>query len=324
MRITVLAVPDCPNGPVVQERITVALNGRDAEVELVEVSEPTEAEWWGMTGSPTVLLDGIDPFGTVGAAPSVSCRIYRHADGEVDGAPSPDELRKALTVAGLTESADDDCCAVDALDLVGRDGRGRLAPVEGGLRAMHQAVLRHFAATGSAPETAVLEPVAAAGRTAAEVLAELAQEDFLTLGPDGRIRAAYPFSAVPTPHRVTIAGGTQVWSMCAIDALGIPAMLGRDVVIASADPVTGESVTVTSENGRTMWEPASSVVCVGRRGGSAGPAAEVCCDTLNFFTGAASAQTWIKQHPNVNGQIVDRTRAEEIGRTTFGPLLTAD
>ncbi|MFJ7948752.1 hypothetical protein ACIQ6K_34740 [Streptomyces sp. NPDC096354] len=38
------------------------------------------------------------------------------------------------------------------------------------------------------------------------MLAELAQEDFLALGPDGRILAAYPFSAVPTPHRVTIAG----------------------------------------------------------------------------------------------------------------------
>ncbi|MET8127812.1 hypothetical protein ABZV67_15240 [Streptomyces sp. NPDC005065] len=40
MRITVLTVPDCPNGPVVQERITAALNGRGAEVELVEVTEP--------------------------------------------------------------------------------------------------------------------------------------------------------------------------------------------------------------------------------------------------------------------------------------------
>ncbi|MDQ8705163.1 organomercurial lyase [Streptomyces sp. LHD-70] len=324
MRITVLTVPDCPNGPVVQERITAALNGRTAEVERVEVTGSAEAERSGMTGSPTVLLDGTDPFGIVGAAPSVSCRIYRHADGKADGAPTVDELREALTAAGLPESAADDCCAVDALDLVGRDGRGRLAPDADGLRAVHQAVLRHFADTGSAPEPAVLEPVAnAVGRTAPEVLAELAREDFLTLGPDGRIRAAYPFSAVPTRHRVTIAGGVQVWSMCAIDALGIPAMLGRDVVITSVDPVTGESVTVTSENGQTVWEPAAAMVFVGRRGGCSGPAAEVCCDTLNFFTGSASAQTWITQHPDVNGQIVDRARAEEIGRRTFGPLLTS-
>ncbi|MFI1572664.1 alkylmercury lyase family protein [Streptomyces anulatus] len=323
MRITVLTVPDCPNGPVAQERITTALNGRAAEVELVEVTEQAEAERAGMTGSPTVLFDGVDPFGTVGAAPSVSCRIYRHADGEVDGAPSVDELRKALTAVGPAAAEDEGCCAVDVLDLVGRDGRGRLAPIEDGLRAVQQAVLRHFAATGSAPGTADLEPAAAAaGRTAAEVLDELAQEDFLTLDPEGRIRAAYPFSAVPTPHRVTIAGGVQVWSMCAIDALGIPAMLGRDAVITSVDPVTGESVTVTSENGQTVWEPATAVVFVGRQGGCSGPAAEVCCDTLNFFTGSASARTWIEQHPGVNGRIVDRARAEEVGQATFGPLLT--
>ncbi|MFD5193976.1 organomercurial lyase [Streptomyces sp. NPDC058357] len=76
-----------------------------------------------------------------------------------------------------------------------------------------------------------------------------------------------------------------MWSMCAIDAVGIPAMLDMDAVISSVDPVTGESVSVTGENGRMVWEPASAVVCVSRRGRS-GPAAEVCCDTLNFFTGA--------------------------------------
>ncbi|WP_241200388.1 alkylmercury lyase family protein [Streptomyces sp. NBC_01260] len=322
MRIRVLTVPDCPNGPVVRERITTALAGRDVEAELIEISEQAEAERAGMTGSPTVLFDGIDPFVQAGAVASVSCRIYRDADSNADGAPSVDDLRRALAAAGLPEVADDDSCA-DVLDLVGRDGRGRVAPVEGGLRAVHQAVLRHFAATGSAPELAELEPVAAAiGQTASKVLAELAREDFLALDRYGRIRAAYPFSAVPTAHRVAIAGGTQVWSMCAIDALGISAMLETDTVISSADPVTGEKVTVTSEDGKTIWAPASAVVFVGRRGCS-GPAAEVCCDTLNFFTSTSSAQAWIEQHPDVDGQIVDRDRAEEIGRTTFGPLLTA-
>ncbi|MBT2445280.1 alkylmercury lyase [Streptomyces sp. ISL-36] len=322
MRITVLTVPDCPNGPVVRERIAAALGGRAADVELVEISEQAEAERTGMTGSPTVLIDGADPFAQAGAAPSLSCRIYRDADGKADGAPSIDELRRAIAAADLPDKPCDDCCAADALDLVGRGGRGRLAPVQGGLRAVHQAVLRHFAATGRPPEPAVLEPVAAEeGWTAADVLAELNREDFLLLDQDGRIRAAYPFSAVPTAHRVTIAGGAQVWSMCAIDALGIPAMLGRDAVITSSDPITGETVTVTSDSGGTTWEPATAVVFVGRRGTS-GPAAEICCDTLNFFTSPASAETWTMRHPEARGQILGQARAEEIGREIFGPLLT--
>lgn len=320
MRITVLTVPDCPNGPVVEERITAALGGRSAEVGLVEVREEDEAARWGMTGSPTVLLDGVDPFAVAGAVPSVSCRIYR-SGGTVDGAPGVADLCKALTSAGLPGTADEDCCETDWSDPIGRGGRGRLAPDERGLRAVQQAVLRHFAATGRSPEDAVLEPVAAAaGRTAREVLAELDREDFLTLDGDGRVRAAYPFSAVATRHHVHIAGGPQVWSMCAIDALGIPAMLGRDTVITSSDPVTGKEVAVTSTGGTAVWEPASAVVFVGRRS-FAGRAAAVCCDALNFFTSRDSAAIWSERHPEVPGVVVGQERAEELERETFGPLL---
>lgn len=96
MRITVLAVPGCPNAPGAQERIAAALDGRAAEVELVEVREEADAVRWGMTGSPTVLIDGADPFAVAGAAPSVSCRLYRGADGHTEGAPSVQALRQAI------------------------------------------------------------------------------------------------------------------------------------------------------------------------------------------------------------------------------------
>ncbi|WP_411144819.1 organomercurial lyase [Streptomyces sp. x-80] len=322
MRITVLTVPECPNAPLAVERVTAALAGRAARVELVEVLDQAQATELGMTGSPTVLLDGVDPFAPAGAVPSISCRLYRDADGAVSGAPNVAALRAALDGAGLPETAvSGECCEADALDAVGRGGRGRRAPAERGLRAVHQAVVRHFAATGTAPEPGVLEPVAAtAGRTAVEVLDELAREDFLTLDAHGRIAAAYPFSAAPTRHRVRITGGAEVWSMCAIDALGIPAMLGRDAVISSTDPVTGDPVTVTAGDGTPVWEPAEAVVFVGQRPGG-GPAAAVCCDALNFFTGETTARAWAAEHPEVPGHIVGRARAEEIAAGTFGPLL---
>ena len=320
MRITILAVPDCPNTPVAAERITAALAGRPASVELVEVTGEAEAARLGMTGSPTILLDGVDPFAAAGAVPGVSCRIYRGPDGAAAGSPSVQDLTTALSAAG---TAGDECREADVPDPVGRGGRGRRAPSAGGLRAVHQEILRNFAATGSAPGPETLEAAAAPyRRTAGEVLAELDREDFLTLGAGGTIRAAYPFSATQTPHRVRIAGGAEAWSMCAIDALGIPAMLGRNVVITSADPVTGEPVTVTAGPDRTtVWEPRGAVVFVGRRGCS-GPAATVCCDALNFFTSTASARTWAREHPDVTGTVVGQARAEEIARQTFGALLT--
>ena len=302
MRITVLAVPDCPNARVAAGRITAALAGRPASVELVEVTGEAEAARLGMTGSPTILLDGADPFAAAGAVPSVSCRIYRGSDGAADGAPSAQNLTAALSAAGLPGAAADG--EADVPDPVGRAGRSRRAPAAGGLRAVHQAVLRHFTATGSAPEPEALEPAAARyGRTAGQVLAELDRRDFLTLGANGKIRAAYPFSATQTPHRVRITGGAEVWSMCAIDALGIPAMLGRGVVITSRDPVTGEPVTVTAGPDRaTVWQPGGTVVYLGSRG-CPGPAATVCCDALNFFTSTASARTWAREHPDVTGNV---------------------
>jgi hypothetical protein len=123
---------------------------------------------------------------------------------------------------------------------------------------------------------------------------------------------------------VRITGGAEVWSMCAIDALGIPAMLGRDVVITSKDPVTGEPVTVTAGPDRTtVWQPGGTVVYIGSRS-CRGPAATVCCDALNFFTSTASARTWAREHPDVTGSIAGQSRAEEIARQTFGALLAGD
>jgi hypothetical protein len=56
--LTVLTVADCPNAPVIEERVHRALDGRSAEVELIEVADEESAAQLGMTGSPTVLIEG--------------------------------------------------------------------------------------------------------------------------------------------------------------------------------------------------------------------------------------------------------------------------
>jgi hypothetical protein len=84
-----------------RERIATALAGRTVPVDLVEVADQEQAAERGMTGSPTVLIDGVDPFAVPGAAPSLSCRLYRAADGTVEGAPGVADLRRALLDAGI-------------------------------------------------------------------------------------------------------------------------------------------------------------------------------------------------------------------------------
>jgi hypothetical protein len=208
------------------------------------------------------------------------------------------------------------------LTVPGRGGRGRVAPVERGLRAVHQAVLRSFVSTGAVPDTASL---AAHGAPfdVAEVLAELADGDFVCLDQAGQITAAYPFSALPTAHRVQIAGNASVFAMCAIDALGIPAMTGLPVVIESADPSTGEPVTVHVDGVSSIWYPPTAVVYAGHAGSEcAAPSASACCGYMNFFATRAAAVAWAASHPEISGGILDQRGALQIGAAIFGKLLS--
>jgi hypothetical protein len=52
-----------------------------------------------MHGSPTLLIDGRDPFAGPGAPASLSCRLYRDETGRLGPAPSVDEFRHALAAA---------------------------------------------------------------------------------------------------------------------------------------------------------------------------------------------------------------------------------
>ena len=199
--------------------------------------------------------------------------------------------------------------------------RARLAV---GPRAVYKAVLRAFAGTGRPPGPGELEQVARAhGLDLAQTLAGLAAADVLGLDGQGRIRMAYPFSAAPTPHQVAIAGGPRVHAMCAIDALGIPAMLRADAVITSSDPVTGEPVTVTFAAGKARWDPPGAVAFTGCTPGD-GAAEDTCCGYLNFFAGPESARRWACQHAEVTGTVLDQATAEARGAEIFGPLLNDD
>lgn len=171
------------------------------------------------------------------------------------------------------------------------------------------------------PDEHILDAVSGKGRNGREVLAELAEADFLSVDENG-VRAAYPFSLRPTRHQVAIGGGPTVWAMCAIDALGIAPMLGRATTITSTDPITGQTITVSATPAAPApeWQPTSSVVFVGRRDAK-GPAAAICCEAINFFASAHSATRWAALHPEVTGTVMDPAPATELGRAIFGALL---
>lgn len=93
MRIDILHVTGCPNLSVARSRVHEALDqaGLTAAVCELEVITPEEARRVGMRGSPTILVEGRDPFD--GVEGSFACRLYRDGDA-VGGSP---------TVAALVE-----------------------------------------------------------------------------------------------------------------------------------------------------------------------------------------------------------------------------
>jgi hypothetical protein len=319
MHVTLLAVPGCPHLPVLEERLAEALDGLPGvSVSRQVIATEDEAARSGMHCSPTVLIDGLDPFAEPGQPASVSCRLYRDSDGRSGGAPSVSQLRRALTTAASGGQA---AASPSWLDALGRAGRGRISPAERGLRAVHQAILRSFAATGHAPEPESLN-AAAEPFNAAAALAELAAGDFLCLDRAGRITAAYPFSATATAHRVRITGGAGAYAMCAIDALGIAAMLGTSVLISSADPVTAEPIAVTVDASDSDWRPTTAVVFVGRTADQcAGPSSVICCSYINFFATRPVATAWARAHPEIDGGILSQASALQVSEQIFGQLL---
>lgn len=299
--LEVLHVPGCPNLAPMLARLRQLT---DLPVATREISTASEAAATGMTGSPTLLVNGVDVFANRGPAGSgVACRIYRDEQGTAVPVPSVAQLRQVLASAELTA------------------WRDRARPQHPAEQAVHRAILRAFADTGRPPTPSDLAPVTqGSGRTTTEILAALHDLDAIRLDPRGHIAVAYPFSAIPTRHRVWIGDGAVVYAMCAIDALGIAAMLGGHTRIESVDAATGQPIAVTMTAGRTSWSPTGAVVFLSAEAGN-GPSATCCCDDVNFFADTATARRWVTAHQGLAGQILTQADAEDLGIRLFGTLL---
>lgn len=97
--IRLLYIDDCPNWVATEQHLGTALSrlGRGAEaITHVLVETLMEAEELGFIGSPTVLLDGRDPFARGGEPVAMACRVFRTPDG-LAGSPTVEQLVEALS-----------------------------------------------------------------------------------------------------------------------------------------------------------------------------------------------------------------------------------
>jgi len=100
MELVLLTVPGCPSAAAFEKRLAAALaDYPGAVVHRRQIADYEQAAEAGMHGSPTLLVDGTDPFAAPGQPASLSCRLYRDAAGHPGPAPSAEALRRALLAA---------------------------------------------------------------------------------------------------------------------------------------------------------------------------------------------------------------------------------
>lgn len=105
MEITLQYFDGCPNWEVLDRRLAELLDGRsDIRVtrQLVETAE--DAERLGFHGSPTVLVDGVDPYADEHTPVGLACRVFRTPAGP-GGSPTVEQLREAISGPALTGDA---------------------------------------------------------------------------------------------------------------------------------------------------------------------------------------------------------------------------
>ncbi|WP_319446893.1 MULTISPECIES: thioredoxin family protein [unclassified Mycobacterium] len=101
MYIEIRYVDGCPHVQTARERLAAALAATGlvgARVRQRLVPDDHEADVLQFTGSPTILIEGVDPFADPDAQVGLCCRLYGTARG-LEPAPTIEQLIGALTIA---------------------------------------------------------------------------------------------------------------------------------------------------------------------------------------------------------------------------------
>lgn len=102
MEITLQFFDECPNWKITDRRLsTLVAEGLDATIEYQRIDSHESAIEHRFRGSPTVLIDGVDPFAEDDAPFGLSCRIYGTESGPA-GSPTLDQLRAAIAAGNET------------------------------------------------------------------------------------------------------------------------------------------------------------------------------------------------------------------------------
>ena len=95
MDVTLLYFDGCPSWQTVDRRLRELADEFGFDLGYRKVDTPEAAEELSFRGSPTVLVDGRDPFAQGDEPVGLSCRIYQTPNGPA-GSPTLEQLRSVV------------------------------------------------------------------------------------------------------------------------------------------------------------------------------------------------------------------------------------
>jgi hypothetical protein len=324
VKIELLYFDGCPNHELLLPRLRDLLDhaGLDEEIHLRRVESLEAAESERFLGSPTLRIDGrdVDPGAAERSDFGLKCRLYR-SDAGLTGVPAEQWILDAVGAVGNGTGTQATELAVANLSRAWAPQRlARLSPAQ---RRVHQRILRGFVDAGRVTEAQLTAWAREERLDPEETCGALAASDLVHLDPtSGAVGVAYPFSGSPTPHRVRLAGGSEVYAMCALDALGIAFMLDAPIEIVSKDPKTGEQIEVSvAPHGGSAWSPGDASVVVGCELADTSAA---CMCPQTHFTASTDRGHALLEEMDGSAALLSMPEAIETGRELFGNLLDGE
>lgn len=118
---------------------------------------------------------------------------------------------------------------------------------------------------------------------------------------------AYPYSGVPTRHRVYLENGRILYCMCAVDTFYVPFITGADLTIRSNCFYCRTEIEIYIEQHKiSRVKPSHSVVW--------NSTAPYDCPMTNFFCCKDHLYKWREKNPHESGQIYTLDEAFNAGK----------
>jgi len=177
------------------------------------------------------------------------------------------------------------------------------------MRLTYWYILESFRLTGHVPTPEELEQELLLGKSQIQtILNALSDKEVIRLDSESRrILDAYPYSSLPTRHRVRLSNGTEIYSMCAIDAFYVPFLADCDITIRSRCFFCRSDIEIAVERKRvSRASPASLMIW--------NSAAPYTCPSTNFFCSEEHLSRWREGSPGEPGQVFTVSDSLERGK----------